>query len=242
MVTSGSTCVADIYTTVDQTTTLGSPSPQEGLDFGVNDYQTPSSVAGSIPDSTSTYRLYPCEWIVSMWDETHDEWAIVCSSHISGGANATPINPLHYINLHINNLTANLLTINSINGLTADVQFTIPLQNDLTTGVALDPTEVTTYPILSSYPDYGVFIILVRPKVHTSTRCYGVFVVGRRNDTSCGQVARLISVKGTLGDMLDMDWPYNSGSPGHSFPQLKYRPAPGNNSDMTEFTVKMIAV
>ena len=237
----GSTKVADIYTTADQTSVLGNPSPQEGLNFGVNDY---SSVSGSIPDSTSTYKLYPCEWIVSMWDETLNEWALVCSNHISGGSNATPVNPLHYINLHINNLTANLLTINSINGLTADVQFSIPLQNDLTTGVALDPTEVTTYPHLTSYPDYGVFIILARPKEvsDSANRCYGVFVVGRRNDNSCGQVARLISVKGSLGDMLDMEWPYNPAAPGHSYPKLKYRPAPGNNSNTTMFTIKMIAV
>ena len=61
-------------------------------------------------------------------------------------------------------------------------------------------------------------------------------VMGRRNNnTVCGQVARLVSVKGTNGEMLDMDWPADS------YPRLFYRPAPGSN-DPVEYTLKFIAV
>ena len=227
----GSTKVATIYSSSDQIGVLGNPSPREGLDWGEND---DNSISSSVPTSGSGYALYPCEWIVSMWDETNNEWALVCSNHVSGGENATPINPLHYINLHINNLTANGLTVNTINNLTADVQFTVTLTDNSTAGVELNP--LTAYPPQTlSYPNYGVFIALVRPKTAVSTRCFAVFIIGRRSDNSTGQIARLISVKGTSAEMLDMEWA--SGE----YPRLRYRPAPGGVST-TDYLVKMITI
>jgi hypothetical protein len=221
-----------LYNTIDQTGVLGNPVPVEGMDLpgDANLVNTPTNPA------TRTFSIYPCHWILSMWDESNKEYALVCANSLGEYTNV--VEPHHYINLHVNNIKANVLTVNSINNLTADVQFTTQLTDNSTTPVTLNPATSIPTPIQLGYPypNYGVFMILVRPKTNTNTSPYAIFVVGRRNDTtSCGQVARLISVKGTNGEMLDMDWPANS------YPRLFYRPAPGGAGTI-DYTLKFIAV
>lgn len=204
------TKVATIYTTADQTGVLNSPTPVEGLDWT------------TIPDNTSVYGLYPCQYIVSMWDESLKEYALVCSNFVSGSS-TIPI--AHYIDLHVNNITANALTVNTINGTTADVQGTFNLTDNSTT-----PVTVTAFP-----NTYGIYIVLVRPTTATATRCYGIFVIGRLNAALPGQVARLISVRGTSNEQLDFSWPSGGN------PQVFYRPAPGV-AGTTNYTIKIISV
>lgn len=226
-----STGTFTLYNTTDQTL-LGNPIPTEGLDLP-NDANLVNSP--TFP-ATLTFSLYPCHWILSMWDESNKEYALVCTNSLGEYTNI--VEPHHYINLHVNNIKANVLTVNSINNLTADVQFTIQLTKNSSSPVTLDPSTSIPTPIQLGYPypNYGVFVILVRPKIDTGTSPYAIFVVGRRNDAiSCGQVARLISVKGTNGEMLDMDWPANS------YPRLFYRPAPGG-AGTVDFTLKFITV
>jgi hypothetical protein len=233
---STSTATFTVYNTTDQTTAapagLGNPVPVEGMDYP-GDIVLPGGLTG---DQRLTFSIYPCHWIVSMWDESNKEYALVCSRSIGEYGNIA--DPQHYINLHVNNIKANILTVNSINNLTADVQFTTQLAPNVTP-VQLDPSTSIPTPIQLGYPypKYGVFIILVRPKIATATSPYAVFVVGRRNSIdACGQVARLISVKGTNGEMLDMSWPANS------YPNLFYRPAPDPSVGTIDFTLKFIAV
>lgn len=223
---SGNTGVLNIFTDADQNdpNELNGVVPVEGKDINA-----------SLGTISTTFELFPCSWIVSMWDESNKEYALVCSNFVSkDSSNNTTIIPIsHYINLHINNMIANALTIQSINGTTADVQFKVTLDNTSSTPVVLNPT-VSMVPI-PNYPNYGVFIALVRPEIDISTRAYAVFVIGRRAGNNCGQVARIISVKGAAGDMLDMAWQANS------YPELFYRPAPGQ-SGSTTYTVKLITV
>lgn len=234
-----STGVFTIYNTSDQNTILGNPVPVEGLDLPTTDpnFSVPSFPLQS--GATLTFSLYPCHWILSMWDESNKEYALVCTNSVTNAPEAyANVEPLHYINLHVNNIKANVLTVNSINNLTADVQFTAQLTNNSVAPVTLDPATSIPTPVQLGYPypKFGIFMVLVRPKTQTGTAPYAMFVIGRRNDiTSCGQVARIISVKGTNGEMLDMDWPADS------YPRLMYRPAPGNAST-TDYTLKFIAV
>lgn len=220
----GTTGTLTIFTTTDQIIDLKT-TPVEGMD-----------ITASLGSVDTTFELFPCQWIVSMWDESKKEYALVCSNFVSVDNTNTSIPISHYINLHVNNITANALTVLSINGTTADVQFSITLNDNSTTPVLIDPNTATPPIPIANYPKYGVFIALVRPKTNTANRCYGVFVIGRRNDNSCGQVARIISVKGTNGEMIDMAWPASS------HPQLYYRPAPGINASTTDFTIKLITV
>lgn len=202
------TKVATIYTTADQTGILGSPIPIEGLDFS------------TAPDNTSVYGLYPCEFIIAMWDSSNKEYAIVCSPMISGSAFPTIA---HYVDLHINNLTANALYINTINGATADRLIFVTLMDNSTT-----PVEMIDFPF-----NYGIYFVLVKPTTAASTRTHAIFAIGRLNNSNCGQVVRLIGVKGVNGDNLDIQWPANS------FPQLLYRGAPGTGTQ-TQYSVKVI--
>jgi hypothetical protein len=204
----GSTAI--IYTTADET---ASPNiPAQGHDFS------------TAPASGTLYALYPCAWIISMWDSVNSEWSIVCSP--MEAVTATP--PIaYYVNMHINNLTANAITATTINGTTADVQGTFNLTDNSTTGASLT---------LPSGLNYGIYFVLIRPTTATTTRTHAIFAIGRLNSTTgCGQVVRLIAVKGVNGDNLDMQWPANS------LPQVLYRPAPGG-STITNYTYKVITV
>lgn len=205
------TKVATIYSTADQTGVLANPSPIEGLNWT------------TIPDNTSVYGLYPCEWIMSIWDSVNNEYAIVCSNMVN--TSSTP--PIaHYVNLHVNNINANAITATSINGTTADSLITFNLSDNSTS-----PVDIAV-PL-----NYGVYIVLVRPTIATSTRCYAIFLMGRLNNSSCGHVIRLISAKGNSAEMIDCQWP-NTGS---MLPQCFFRPAPGGSST-TNFTAKVITV
>lgn len=224
------TAVFTLYNTNDQTTILANPVPVEGLDLPSD----PILFTQPMSPATLTFSIYPCHWILSMWDESNKEYAIVCANSLGEYTNV--VEPHHYINLHVNNIKANVLTVNSINSLIADVQFTVQLPPN-TTPVELDPQTSIPNPsqLGFQYPNYGVFMILVRPKIATGTSPYAIFVIGRRNDyMSCGQIARLISVKGLNGEMLNMDWPANS------YPRLMYRPAPGTGT--VDYTLKLISV
>jgi len=200
----GTSKVATIYSTADQTGVLDSPSPVEGLDFTTN------------PDATSVYGLFPCAWILSIWDSTNKEYALACSNMIATEADP-PI--ASYIDLHIRNLIANDITVNTINGTTADTTETVTLTDNNTTPVTLAP------PLNS-----GVYFVLV-----TSGRAQAIFSIGRSTASVTGSVNRLTSVLGANDSQLDIQWNADA------FPQLFYRPAPGV-AGTTVYTVKYITV
>lgn len=202
------TKVATIYNTADQTGVLGNPTPVEGLDWT------------TVPNNTSVYALYPCYYIAAIWDETLDQYSLVCSPDVSG--QDIPI--AHYVNLQINNLVANAITAVTINGLTADIQVTFNLTDNSTSPVTL-----------STQFNYGIYLIMIRPTLSNS-RCYAIFLIGRTNNaSSSGNVVRLISAKGSSNSQLDMQWSANA------FPQVFYRPSPGVGGT-TNFTAKVISV
>lgn len=201
---------ATIYDTADQTGVLGNPEPIEGADFI------------TYPDSTSEYALYPCHYVMAIWDESANEFALICS----------PNNPsdnvgiAHYSDLHINDLTANEITANYINGSIADITTTVTLTNSSST-----PVSISGFP-----QNYGVYLVFVKPQV-TTTRAHAIFMIGRVNSiTTPGTVVRLISVKGTQNEQLDMQWPANSN------PEIYYRPTPVGGTGTTVYNVKIITL
>lgn len=206
---SGSTKIATLYTTIDQTV-LGNPIPIEGMDFS------------TIPDDTSSYSLYPCEFVMMIWDETRDEFAFVCSS--LDPATATSFS--HYSDLHINNLVANNITINNINGAQADITIIVTLNNNSTTPVTI-----------SSFPKkFGVYMVFVKP-VDDDSRTHAIFSIGRVDAINIpGSVIRLLSVKGVYNDQLDIQWAANS------LPQLLYRPYPNGIGGTTDFKLKITSL
>lgn len=206
----GTTKVATIYTTADQSGILNNPTPVEGLDFA------------TAPDNTSTYSLFPSNYILTIWDESADEYVIAYA----------PLNPgiiadyFSYANLHINNLVANNITANTINGAGSDVTTTVTLTNNSTAYVT-----VTGFPL-----SYGIHVVIVRPDTLT-TGAYAVFVLGRTDSASkVGQDSRLVSARGaTNNEQLDMDWPANAK------PRLRFNPAPGGGGT-TIYKLKIMNV
>jgi hypothetical protein len=213
------TKVATIYTTVDQTTTLNSPTPIQGLDFT------------TAPDSSSEYSLYPCQYIIAQWNESAKEYQIICSNYTveDNYNNSTP--PIaHYVDMHIhdliaNDISANNLTVNTINNTTADITFNVTLTDNSTSPVTM--TQFAS--------GGGVYIVMVRPNT-SNTRCAAIFLISQiGNGSVCGQVVRLIGVKGASGENIDIQWP-PSGKPA-----LLYKPAPGSVGT-TVYKVKVISV
>lgn len=180
----GTSKVATIYTTADQTGLLGNPSPVEGLNFTTT------------PDNTSVYDLHDCFYIASVWDESANEWIIACTALNP----ATNVLINDYANLHINDLTANNITAVSINNLTADITTTVTLTDNSTAFVS-----VTAFPTT-----YGIYIVIARPDTLDATRPSAVFVLGRLNQAAtAGTSSRLISIRGASNSQIDMNWAAN---------------------------------
>lgn len=201
----GSTKVATIYSTSDQITLLANPTPVEGMDFS------------TILNDTSEYALYPCEFVMMIWDEAANEFSLVCNPTDNADT------AVHYSDLHINNLIANGITTNTINGSLADITFTITLNNN-----SSSPVSMLNFP-----NNYGIYMVYIKPLSETS-RTHAIFMIGRVDAINItGTVVRLMSVKGVYNDQLDIQWPAND------YPQLLYRPYPNGIGGSTQFKVKI---
>lgn len=171
----------------------------------------------------SKYALYPCQYVLSIWDETNDEFAFVCSAE----SPAATVKREHYADLHINNLIANNINAATINNTLSDMQIEVIL-NDNTNLV-----PVTNFPKV-----YGIYLLFVRPRnINFTSYPYAIFMIGRINDDNFpGTVIRLISVKGTgNGAHLDMQWPAGGK------PQLYYRQTPGTATSCI-YDMKLISI
>lgn len=217
----GSTKVATIYNTADQTT-LGDPTPVEGMDFL------------TYPDNTSTYELYPCHYVMAIWDESENEFALICTASSPSDPNKLSFEAdiAHYTNLRLNNLKSNAITTNYINGGIADSITTVTLYNDSN---YVELWNNTTLPLL---PKYGIYLVFVKP-ITVTTRAYAIFIIGRVNvSITPGTVTRLMSVKGADGEHLDMRWSADS------YPVIYYRPSPDplSSPNPTVYQVKIVSL
>lgn len=202
----GNTKIALIYDNIDYASNPTNPNPREGMDFLTS------------PNNTSTYELYPCHYVMNIWDESANEFVLGCSS---GPDKAIE----HYSNLHINNLNANGLFASTLNGNVADISGTVVLQDNSTSYVTIDSFPLT----------YGVYQVFVKPST-LLTRAHAIFMIGRVSEANTpGTIVRIISVKGAQGEQLDMVWDANSK------PQIYYRPAPGVPGTTT-FNVKIVTL
>jgi len=221
--------VANIYSTTDHNNLPinSRPIPQEGLDFITH------------PDTTSEYQLFPCGYVMMIWDESQDKFAFVCNNEAPGSGNT---NYPHYADVRLNDLTANNLQLNTINGSQADITRTIILDDNTSSGIKT----------IFDFPSrYGIYMVYVKPLTNTY-RAHAIFMIGKaQNDVyQSGTIVRLLSAKGNSGDQLDMQWPHNVNSdlPSDnnnndttSYPQLYYRPSPGV-SGSTTYKVKIVSL
>ena len=194
----GTTKVASIYTTADQTGVLGSPTPTEGLDFG------------TAPANDSVYALYPSTYTMMIWDESLEEFAFVYATLDSEQQVTFNSN---YADLHIRNLTVDTITATNINNASADLIFNVTLTDNSTSAVTMTGFTLT----------YGIYVVLIRPDTANTNRPSGIFVIGRINDNGqSGTVSRLISIKGASNSQIGMQWASGGVKPG-----LRYTADPG---------------
>lgn len=214
----GNTRVATIYSTSDQSGVLGNPQPVEGLDFT------------TVPNATSTYDLFPCHYVLNIWDESRNEFALVCSS----GSPASQTNIAHYSDLHINDLVSNSVYTNSVNGNLADISFNITLNDGNQVPIAFPSSGSFSYKYMQN--NYGVYLVFVKP-VSNTQRAHAIFMIGRVNASSLpGTVVRIISVKGVAAEQLDIQWRANE------YPELYYKPHPIGGSGNTVYQVKLVTL
>ncbi len=222
-----------LYTTSDQTNLLGNPVPTEGLNLptsGSFAFPTFPVTSGNI-----SLDMYGSHWILSMWDESNKEYAIVSSNNVldEAPANYSNVSINDYSNFHANRLTGKDIITNTVNGSVADVQFLVTLSNN-TTPVTL--TTIGSTPTTFTLSNYGSYLISVKPTTTTDTSPFAIFSGARRNkSTACGNINRIASVVGENNEMLDMDWPANS------YPRLKYTITPGTIGNV-QFSVKVTSV
>jgi len=179
---SGSTKVATIYSTSDQTdeNVLNNTTPVEGMDFL------------TVPDNTSEYALFPCGYEFMIWNEFSNQFEFGCAPNSSNNSLT------HYADLQVNDLTSNNINTTTINNVTADIIYNITLTNNSTTPV----------PITGFTKNYGIYMVMVEATV--ATGAYALFSIGRNSYSgNSGVVARLTSVKGVNDEQLDVQWPAN---------------------------------
>jgi hypothetical protein len=200
----GSTKVATIYITGEN----NNVTPIEGLNFSV------------ILDTTSQYNLYNCQYVMTIWDETANEFAFICSS--TNPTDKVSIN--HYTNLHVKQLISDSIITTTLNGLTADTFILVTLDNTVNI-----PQQI----MLPN--NYGVYTLMIEP-LTSSVSCNAVFTISRVNDVSlAGMSNRIANSKGTHNEQLKVAWNANI------LPTLFFNPLPIGLSGSTVFKIKIIA-
>jgi hypothetical protein len=209
----GTSRIATIYTTSDQKALLGNPQPIEGLDFV------------TIPDTTTQYALFPCHYVMNIWDESANEFAFVCSTTNPSQDNSFQPSITHYSDLHVNDLISSAVFADTINNSAAD----------LTTYVTLTDNDSSPTPIPGLPNNYGIYLLFVKPSTST-IRASAIFMIGRINiDTTPGTFVRMMSVKGAQNEQLGIQWR------GGAAPEIYYRPNPGVVGNTT-YKIKVVSL
>lgn len=198
----GATQVATIYSTADETATPVTPA--QGADFSTS------------PDSTSTYSLFPCPYIVAAFDESGDEFFVGCSGTdpaTSGGVTIT-----EYANIRVADANvAGDLYVDTINEYSSNHGVLIDgvlIKDGTITGTISGTAEVVNLTDnlsgtanrveLTSIATRGVYLILVQSQ--SSTGAVAMFAAASNADGSSGMVARLVNDKGADNENLNMIW------------------------------------
>lgn len=211
----GSTRVATIFDNADET---GDPqTPATGADWTV------------IPSATdSTYSLFHCPYIISIYDESADEWVLGCTADDPAAGGQPTITA--YLDLHVNNLQVDGdLTVNgSINGVQLDILEVVTLVDNTTTAVNIVNTEV-----------HGTYLISVKEVVSNSitastvtTGAFAMFSATARSGKA-GNITRITNAQGANNERLDLE--YNSAEK----IKLKYRPSPGGAGSNRYYVIKV---
>lgn len=215
----GSTQTATIFATADYVDPLVDPTapiPREAYDFVVD-----TSVAVE-------YELFNCPYVVSIFDESKDEWALGYTAQ--NPATTKQVDIQKYVDLHVCNLQVDcdLTVVGKINGIQLDIVTVVTLIDNSTANVEIPVTEA-----------YGAYFISVK-EVATNDVAGDTVLTGAFATFSCssqktkaGHVVRLSAARGADNERVDIDWPANDKI------QLNYRPAPGGAGAPRYYVIKV---
>ncbi|RKO93290.1 hypothetical protein BDK51DRAFT_32478 [Blyttiomyces helicus] len=201
------------------------PSPVEGLNFT------------TILDTTSTYSLFTGQYIVTVYDEIADEYAI--GSTLVNPATESYVPIRNRIKVHAGTVSLNInLYVNSINNYTAgngtNVE-SVLIKAGVVTGVvtlngnAVDVTgtvqlidnnntQVAVLPETTTYSAYRVLVTDVNSS--GTSACFDIC-----GNTSCGgSLIRSVSSLGSMGEHVTIIWSRNG------YPSLKYLNLPSEQN------------
>lgn len=201
----GTTKIAVIYDTIDQS--LNNFSPLQGLDFNI------------LPDNTSLFRLYKCNYVMNIWDESNNEFALICSNLNPATSGSISID--HYSDLRINNLNTIF-----VNNSTADIILFISLNNTINTPIPINLIK-----------NWGVYKIMIEPTESYSNQATGTFELGRRNtNLSKGLINETMNIQGLYNEQLGIVWNPNT------LPLLFYKKMPIGLLGESVFKLKIISI
>lgn len=233
---SGSTRTATIYSSADQAS-LGA-TPIEGLDWT------------TIPDTTSTYRIYTSQYIVSIFDEPNKEFAfgstavnpasdpsVPVRNHIAVHAGSMRLKRFLAVDTIRNYTTGSGTTVEgvnfkagavtglaSVNGSVVDVTGTVTLIDNDMTGTAILPGSKT----------FGSYMVLVSDINNTGASA--TFMISGSTSRG-GSVMRTTTTGGANGEHLTISWLMGD------YPRLRYMNYATNGTGATyTYKVKLIAV
>jgi hypothetical protein len=213
----GSSRTATIFDSSDES---GTPqTPATGADWST----TPSS-------TDSTYSLFSCSFVLSMYDESADEWILGCTS-LDPATSGQPTISM-YLNLHVNDLQVdgNLTVNGNVNNIQLDVVEVVTLIDNATTAVVVTNTEL--------YGSYQLYIKEVSTNdvlgATVTTGAFTVFSCSGRSGKA-GHTARITSAKGADNEKLDIEW--NQGEK----VKIKYRPSPTGGAGANRYYVVRIS-
>jgi peptidyl-tRNA hydrolase len=201
----GSSRTATIFTTSDETSFPQVPAT--GRNWTVT------------PSTDSTYSLYSCSFILSMYDESNNEWIHGCTALDPATAGQPVIT--NYVNLHVKDLTVegDLVVNGSINNITLDSMEIVTLVDNTTTGIVVTGTE--------TYGSYQLYVKEVESNslsaATVTTGSFALFMCSGRSGKA-GNAQRITQAAGADSEKIDVEW--NQGEK----IKIKYRPAPSGGS------------
>ena len=198
----GSTKTATIYDTSDES---GTPVvPAQGADFSAS------------PNATSVYSLSRCPFVLSVYDESADEWVFGCSGDDPATSGAVTIT--EYLNIHAGSGDFNgTITVDVINEHSENHGVLIDgvlIKDGTITGTISGSSEVISLTDntigvvnrvqLTSAETRGAFLILVQSQ--SNDGAVATFACASNAAGEAGQVQRLSHDRGDDNENIRMTW------------------------------------
>ena len=172
-------------------------------------------------DASDIITLFSCPYVGDLYNESQEEWQLAYTATEPTLSGST-ITVQRFADLHVANLTAA-----TINNNTPDSIVTVTLVDNA--------QGVGSSVAIGSTLDRGAYLIIVEG-ADTTDEAMGVWSIAAPSDADEGAVQRLVHVRGSSGERINIHWPASSS------PKLYYTTSPGGGGANRDYSVKIIGV